>query len=368
MLHRGASLTAVGLSMSIGGLLALVVAAPLAGLLGRAGARPGLVALHIGRAATFLAMPLVPPRVALVLIALGVVQDRTASPLSQAFLSLTVPAEQRAALLALRRSAANVGLALGTGAGGLILAVRSDAAYAIGVLANGLSYAAAATIVLAVPDQTGVVAAPAAKPRPSTRGWAGMLPLIAGLGVLTLYESILTFGVPALIAGRSGIPPWFASLAFAVNFILVMALQIPVTGVLERRRTPLPRVLICSGIAVGLGVLALAGADASGRAVAAALVIAAVVVLTVGELLAAYAQWQVPLVLADDRELTAVTTRLSLSSNAAAVTGPWLLSAVVLPTGAPALAALAILLPAGSLLASSRLTRLTHHAPEEAPR
>lgn len=126
--------------------------------------------------------------------------------------------------------------------------------------------------------------------------------------------------------------------------------------------------LICSGIAVGLGVLALAGADASGRAVAAALVIAAVVVLTVGELLAAYAQWQVPLVLADDRELTAVTTRLSLSSNAAAVTGPWLLSAVVLPTGAPALAALAILLPAGSLLASSRLTRLTHHAPEEAPR
>lgn len=205
----------------------------------------------------------------------------------------------RVELLAYMRSIRNVGFGLGGLLASAALASGSRTAYTVLILGNGVSYLYAAWNFRRLPP------APAAPPpeHAPAGGYRTVLrhrrfvALGAVTSVLSLNATILQIGMALWIVRETSAPTWLVGLLFTLNTAIVVVLQVPASRGTESPRG-VGRSYARAGFALAAASALFVLAAHRGVALAIALLVAATVLLTAGEMFSAASEWAAPTILA----------------------------------------------------------------------
>ncbi|GHB58633.1 membrane protein [Streptomyces cirratus] len=330
----------LGLLLGAAG-IAGIAGSPLAGhLAGRFPVRRLLITTHLLRLGTLCAL-LVVTRYELLLavVALTHLGDRAAKTLEMLF-ATRVAGERRATYQALARSSANAGYALGAGAAAIGLAVGTREAYQALILANALSFLAAAILVRRTrePLEHGRVAArtgdPADRPHAPTSPWRdrGYLRFVLLDIPMNLDDSILSVGLPLWLVTRTDAPHALVPAFLVINTVLVVALQLRVSA-----RVGQPRQAAGAVAVYGLTLLAscvlLALSTGAGSLAASAGLLLAAVLATAAELVRSVSSWELAVSLAPERARASYLGVAGMSQSVQKSAGPLLLTGAVMPAG-----------------------------------
>jgi len=326
----GLSVAQVGLGLGLGAAVALVSTVPVGGLADRYGPRRVLVAVSLWRAACYIVYPFVGSFAAFAALVcvLGLV-DKVAAPMEQAMVSQAVPAKQRVRTMAVMRALRNLGFTVGALLGSVALVADNWTAYAFILFANAGSFVVMAAIAARLP-----LAAKAATARVrreiSFRVFANRpFLLLTGLNaMLTLHMTLLSVGIPLLIADHSQAPRALVGPLLLVNTILAITLQVRTS---RGSDTPAgaARRLRQAGLALAACCLMLAFVPRLGAVPAIALLVAAMVALTGGELCQSAGGWGLSYALARPGQEGAYLSVFSLGVAAQQIAAPVLVAAVV---------------------------------------
>lgn len=225
----------VGLGLSIAGGAGMVGPLLAGPPVDRYGPRRVVVSLYVVLAAVFTVLPWVRGFAPFVAIAVAVyVFGHMSRPALQALAASLTDESERVTTLAFVRSVRNVGWGIGALLVALALATDRPGALVALVLADAVSFAVAAVLLARVRE----VCAPVAGDTP--RGSYGavlrdrrFVALGALRGIVTLHLSVLLFGFPLWVDQRTNAPTAIVGVVFAVNSLLVVLFQVPVS-----RRSP----------------------------------------------------------------------------------------------------------------------------------
>jgi len=144
--------------------------------------------------------------------------------------------------------------------------------------------------------------------------------------------TLLSVGIPLWIVTRTPVPPQLTGVTVLVNTVLVVLFQVrasrgceDLTVAAHRMRWSAAALAACClllGLSAGAGVM-----------VATVLVLAAVVLLTAGEMWQSAGSWGVSYELAPAERRAEYLSVFSLGSTAQSIVGPALLTTVVMPHG-----------------------------------
>lgn len=286
----GLSPMTIGTGLGIAGVVALLVVAPLGAVGDRTGYAHALRTAHLLRAALFPLYLLVdgPVSFALVVTALTVC-DRFAAPMFHAVVGTTVGDERRTETMGYVRALRNAGFSVGALLTGAAVAVGTPAAYDALVVGNAVSFLVAFALLARVRNVRSQRADDAG---PRLRG---IRPRYAGLAalniVLLFHDMILLVALPLYVIEQTDVPPAVLPLLFALNTVLVVALQ----RWLSLRAATMDgaaRATQAAGLylAGACGCLAVVGLVPPVLGVVA--LVAGVVLLTVGESLQVAGAWE----------------------------------------------------------------------------
>lgn len=220
----GLSAITIGGGFAVAGVISLLVVAPLGTLADRFGYTRSLQTAHLVRAAIYPFYLLVNNAVGFtIIITLLTIGDRVASPVFQAVVATTVGDDRRTETMGYVRALRNAGFSLGAMLTSIVIAVGTPASYDALVIGNGVSFAVAGILLLRV----GNVRAPRAG---QTGSWIRAIrPRYLGLAalnvVMLLHDTILQLALPLYIIKQTDVPTSMLPLMFALNTVLVMALQ-----------------------------------------------------------------------------------------------------------------------------------------------
>ena len=296
----GLSPAQVGLGMTVAGGLSVLASGPGGALADRHGARgvyAALLAIQAVAYAGYLGAGSFAWFVACACVAEGA-RGAGGGPRNALVLALA-PADERLPALGALRSASHVGWALGAGVGAVCLAVDSATGYHAAIALNGLTYAAYALIVCALPPVASPRTAHGRRSRLALRD-GPYVTLAALTGALALCWGMLLSGVPLWIALHTRAPHALAAVIVVVNSVGIALLQTPASRLAPTPRVA-ARVAVCSGAALAVSCLLLATTAGGGGAAVVAVMLVAGVVHLAGELLFVAASWglSVPLMPAD---------------------------------------------------------------------
>jgi MFS family permease len=318
----------VGLALAAVGIVSFAGGVHVGRLGDRHGHRETLVALHAVRAAGFAALATVPtlPLTLLLLAAIGLA-DQGAGSMLQALGGELAGREGRVAFMARLRTVTNIGITLGLVPAGIVLASGADLAPLLA--ANAVSYVAAGAIVLSLPRRDAVV--PAARLR-LLRPSAPTSALIGIDGLMSMWQVVLNVGLPLWILQATPVSPGLLGILYGTNTVVAVLLQTRVS-----RQVP---TFLVAARAQRLAGLLLAGCCAclalsafGGRVPATAALVAAVLCLTLSELLKASAAWQISFTLAPSGRAAEFFATYRLGATACQVLGPIVITAGVLALG-----------------------------------
>ncbi|MEU6406310.1 MFS transporter [Streptomyces sp. NPDC046985] len=261
-LDRGYSASYAGLVASLHGLGGVVASLGGGVMADRFGRRPTLLIAQSATAAsvTLLGFARDPVSIAAVAFLVGMASNAS-RPAVQAMMADIVRPEDRVRAFSLNYWAINLGFAVSSSAAGFI----AEFSYLAGFLIEaGMTLACAIVVFLRVPESR-----PAAAPTPhgAAHGTAhpaasgavrlstvlrdGRFMSVVGLSFLVaLVFQQGSVGLP-IAMGRSGFAPADYGLALAVNGLLIVALQIPLTRLIEHRDPK--RLLVVSSLLAGYG-------------------------------------------------------------------------------------------------------------------
>jgi MFS family permease len=283
---RGIGLGVAGLVVGSFGLVG-IVATPLAGsLVDRLGARAVLRASLLVLAAGYGLLPLVrSPWEAFAFMAVAGVGNGGFWPSQSALVMGLAPPDTRHQVSAVSRTAYNLGLGVGAGIGGLIVAGGAASQFTLLFLLDALTFVAFAAVTLLLPEDDRAPA-PAATDAPAPAGYATVLRDRIFVCVLVLnvvyvaaafapFESVL----PVFARSRLGLSTGAIGIVFLANMLGVAVLQLPVAKLLEGRRRLVALAAMTVTFAGAFGLIAgaslLPGALALGAVATAAAVFAA---------------------------------------------------------------------------------------------
>ncbi|MGW2341789.1 MDR family MFS transporter [Streptomyces sp. NPDC001661] len=263
---RGFSAAYAGLVASLiglGGVIASVLGGVLADRLGR---RPTLLGAQLATSATVAALAFVrdPVWIAVTGFALGLASNAS-RPAIQAMMADIVRPEDRVRAFSLNYWAINLGFAVSSVYAGFLVAQS----YTLGFLVEaGMTLACALVVFVKVkesrPTNTVVPGAPSSPV--VTMGTVlrdGRFMLMVGLSFLVaVVFTQSSVGLP-IVMGENGLNSSDVGLVAAVNGVVIVALQIPLTRFIERRDPG--RLLTVSSLLIGYGfaLTALAGSIAA---------------------------------------------------------------------------------------------------------
>ena len=281
------SLAEVGLAVSLASGLRLPLAAPLGSLTDRWGPRRVLVAANVVQGLGFLAYLAVDPFWSLVAAAFVVQLGNSAFWASYAPLITQVSGPgQRERWFGFVGAARNAGFGVGGLLAGTVVAAGGGRGYQVVVLVNALSFAVAA--VLLVLDRTGRAPAGVTSGGRTRGAWRVVLGDRAFLG-LTLSNAAfatctlaLNVVIPVYAVRQLGLPGWVPGAALTVNCVLVAAGQSALVAAMTGHRRV--RVLQAGAASFALSSLVLWWAAVLPASLAGPVVVAGVVVFTLGEL------------------------------------------------------------------------------------
>ncbi|MEU6933837.1 MFS transporter [Streptomyces sp. NPDC046374] len=238
------------------------------------------------------------------------------------------PQEFRAYL----RAVTNVGISLGALVAGWVVQVGTLTAYQLLIVGTTVAFAASAVALLPLPPVPPVPAA--GGPRRLALKDRPYLLITAIDGVMAVQFKVLTVAIPLWLAEATSAPRWLIGGTMLVNTVIVIALQVrasrgidsPAAGARAYRRAGVAFLVSCALVSLAAGTPAWA---------AAALVLTAVVVHTVGELWHAAAGFELSFALAPEHATGQYLGVFGLGAGLAEGFGPALLIALCISWGRP---------------------------------
>ncbi|MGW1230798.1 MFS transporter [Streptomyces sp. NPDC002530] len=286
----GLSVTQVGLAMGVAALVGLVAGVPAGRVADQYGPRETYLVVQCVQAAAMAALVLVHSFWAFVLtISLTQLAASAGTaargPLTRGFAGPN-PTKYRSYL----RTTGNLAGACGAVVAGVVVQMDTRGAYVALVLANALSFLLCAVVVTRLPHLPPMRAPEpvSASETPPTDQWLvlkdGPYMVVTVLdSVLSLQGHVLVFALPLWIVGHSEAPQWLIGACAVVNTLMVVAFQVRASrGVIDNASAG--RGAVRSGVAFLLGMTAIAAAAEMSAWLAAVLIVAGVVVHTIGEL------------------------------------------------------------------------------------
>lgn len=252
-LDRGYSATYAGLVAALHGLGGVVSSIGAGVMTDRLGRRPTLLVAQASTAVSVAVLGFVHHPVAIAAVAFAVGAASNASrPAVQAMMADIVRPEDRVRAFSLNYWAINLGFAISSMAAGFI----AEVSYLAGFLIEAGMTAVCAVVVFVKlpesrPERTKSEKAGEDEVRLGTvlrdRRFMGVVGLSFLVALIFQQGSV---GLPVAM-GEAGFSPADYGFAIAVNGVLIVALQIPVTRFIERRDTG--RILIVSSVLAGYG-------------------------------------------------------------------------------------------------------------------
>ncbi|GGW65529.1 MFS transporter [Streptomyces lucensis JCM 4490] len=258
--ERGYSASYAGLVASLHGLGGVVSSLGGGVMADRLGRRPTLLVAQTATAASVALLGFMTDPVAIAGVAFLVGMTSNASrPAVQAMMADIVRPEDRVRAFSLNYWAINLGFAVSSAAAGFI----AEYSYLAGFLIEaGMTLACALVVFLKIPESRPAAAGAREADDPVSLGTVlrdGRYMAVVGLSFLVALIFQQGFvGLPVAM-GRAGFSPADYGLAVAVNGVLIVALQIPVTRFIEHRD---PRTLLVASSLLagyGFGLTAFAG-------------------------------------------------------------------------------------------------------------
>ncbi|MFG2371233.1 MDR family MFS transporter [Streptomyces sp. NPDC048504] len=253
-LDRGYSATYAGLVASLYGLGGVVSSIGSGVLTDRIGRRPTLLIAQSSTAASVALLGFMHDPVAIAAVACLVGAASNASrPAVQAMMADLVRPEDRVRAFSLNYWAINLGFAISSMAAGFIAEVSYRAGF---LLEAGMTAVCAVVVFLRLPESRPTAPATAVDGKEPAVGLGTVLRdrrfmSVVGLSFLVaLVFQQGSVGLPVAM-GEAGFTPADYGTAIAVNGFLIVALQIPVTRLIEHRDAK--RLLVVSSILAGYG-------------------------------------------------------------------------------------------------------------------
>jgi MFS family permease len=278
---RGFSLGVAGLVVGLVTGLA-VVAAPVAGpVIDRVGARAVAAAAGVALAVGYAGLALAhTPRAAFVAAAAAGIGNGALIPSQSTLIASLAASSIRHRATAVSRVAANLGAGLGAAAGGIVAARGLHGLVAL-FLVNAVTYLVyVAILVVAVRDDV--------RPEPLAGGYRLVLrdrPFVrlalVNVAMIAVGWGVFTWIVPPYAREEVGAGSQLIGLLLFANAFTVVFAQIPVAKLAEGRRRAMT--MAVAGVAFAAASLLVLGADALARPAAYAALLAAVVMVGVGE-------------------------------------------------------------------------------------
>jgi MFS family permease len=322
----------VGLGLGIAGLVSLAVGIAVGHLADRRGARGVYATTLVVQALATAGFVLVDGFWPFVLAACAATGARAAGLAARSPLIRHYGGDRPQEFRAYLRAVTNVGISLGALLAGWTVQVGTLPAYRLLVIGNAIAFAACAAILVALPPVTpGPVA--------GGRRWIALrdrpyLVLTALDGVMAVQFKVLTVAIPLWLVAATTAPRWLVAGTMLVNTVIVIALQVrasrtvdsPTAGGGAYRRSGVAFLVSCSLISLSAGIPPWA---------AATLIMAAVVVHTVGELWHSAGGFEVSFALAPDHATGQYLGVFGLGAGLADALGPSLLIALCITWGRP---------------------------------
>ncbi|MFJ6016634.1 MFS transporter [Streptomyces sp. NPDC092952] len=320
-----------------------IAGSPLAGwLAGRLPVRTLLIGCHLLRLVT-LALVLVCAGFGALLpvVALTYLGDRAAKTLEMLF-ATRAAGERRVAYQALSRSAANAGYGVGAGIAALGLAVGTLDAYRALILGNALSFVVAAALVWRTAEPargpvSGVsVPGPASGVRPAAgrSPWRdrGYLRFVLLDIPMNLDDSVLGVGLPLWLVSSTSAPHALVPAFLVLNTVLVVVCQLSVSRRAEGARGA-ARAVLLYGVLMLVTCVFMALATRGGAWVAAVVLLAAALLVTLAELMRSVSSWELAVLLAPEDARAAYLGVAGMSQSIQKSAGPPLITGVVMAAG-----------------------------------
>ncbi len=371
--HLQLSGAQIGLGISIGAVFALVAALVIARVADRLGVGGTLVMLQLVSGAGYAGFLLADDFASFVLLACVVsAADRGWQPLAATVVTAAAAPGERAHALATLRVIRNVGFGIGGILTAGALALIGDTALPLLVSANAATFLLSVALLLAVgiagPKTRAVLdAVRSEQERESADGtlpqfrWSQRLPYIkvAALdGIATLHVSVLSIGIPLVIA-QGAMADWWISVIYVSNTVGVVLLQRMATARLGGSLRAGRRTMVLGMFLLASTCACMAAAVSAQLPLVYVFMAALAFLITAAELAQATASWTMATGLAPHQGSADVYATFDLGFNAQLVIGPTLIGAVA-TYGSPAWLGLAVCICAVGLVTRPLVTSAGH--------
>ncbi|OPF81398.1 MFS transporter [Streptomyces antioxidans] len=321
----------VSVGLGVGALSGLLVAVPVGRLSDRIGHRRVLLILRLAQALLFACYPFISGSTMFLTVAivLGAVLA-AGMPVTRAVLSEFVVPDERVKAQAKSRTMFNVGVSLGSAAGGLGIAVGTRTAFVVLLLSGALASVLAAYLVTRLPRSGhGAPVVRAGAIQPSALRAPGFLAITAISGVLALNAAIATVALPLLVVETEKVPDWTVAVFTLLNTILVIVFQVPAARGAEDVRGAARASRLGGLSVVACCAFLMAFHNGLSLPVAFGLLFGALLTITAAELFCSAGSWGVSHALAPDERQGDYFATFGLGFGAAQVVGPPLMALVV---------------------------------------
>ncbi|GAA2974740.1 MFS transporter [Actinokineospora diospyrosa] len=288
--HTGLSSGEVLLGLSVAAVCGLVCSVPISALGDRYPPVRLLGVLHAWRALWFCAYPFVTGFGGYLAVAvLTGIADRVASPVLQSAIGSVAPAGDRVVVMGVVRAVRNVGFTVGALTATGALALGWDQVVPLG---NSASFAAAAVLVWLVPivrcgqPERGRVS------RTAVLRDRRYLLLAAVNGVLAMYLTVLSVGLPLWVTTHTAVDGAYVPLLISGNMVLAVLFQ-PVVASRVRSLRHAANCCLGSGLALAATCACLAVSATPALWLAITALVLAVATHTLGELLHSAGAWEI---------------------------------------------------------------------------
>lgn len=350
----------IGLGLTLGAVAGFLSTVPMGVAGQRIGPKRLLVLLQFARAVglTALAFCTSFPWFVLISAYLAIAQSAT-GPMTQAVISAVADEEDRVQTMAIVRSTRNLGYSLGALLTVPLLTTGSVWSYRLIVLGNALSFVLAALVVmrLALPKTSRLKGASSPLTVVSHFRDRRYLSLTGLNGLLVIHSTLLSVGIPLSVVQASRAPAGLVPLLTLTNTLVVVVFQVRVAGSAEDLNGAI-RVLRRSGVALAGCCLIMGFTRYLGRAPAIVLLLAAIVLLSTGELWQSVGSWEVSYRYAQADQRPVYLSVFFLGVTAESIVGPVVVAGLVVGHGLLAWLGLAALLSLASALVKPVLTGL----------
>lgn len=329
----GLSVAQVGLGMGVGALVGMLAGVPVGRLADRRGPREVYLLTLSVQAAAMAALVLVRSFwLFVVLVSLSALAQ-SASQAARAPIVRRFAGEKPTRFRAYLRSAANLAGSVGALCAGLVIQLNTHSVYVILIVGNAASFLVSAAVVSRLPRME-PLAAPAGAKRRAVLSDYPFVVLTVLNGIMSIQGKVLSFALPLWIVGQTQVPRWFVGVSVLVNTVMVVTLQVRSSRGVETNAGAVAA-WRRSGFAflIGLGLIGLTGGIPAWAATL--LIIAGVVVYTVGELWQTAGSFELRYNLAPAHAQGQYTGVFLMGSSVAGVVAPSVLGLLCLTWGAP---------------------------------